>query len=58
MANEELLRPGGPVLKQAAHFKLGTDTVLLADFARTASTSAAPRALRCCSCSQRSKRSI
>ena len=36
MANEELLRPGGPVLKQAAHFKLGTDTVLLADFARTA----------------------
>jgi len=34
MAEMEELWPGGPVLKQAAHFKLGTDTVLLADFAR------------------------
>ena len=36
MADTELLWPGGPVLKQAAHFRLGTDTVLLADFARMA----------------------
>ena len=36
MADREELWPGGPVLRQAAHFKLGTDTVLLADFARTA----------------------
>lgn len=36
MTDTELLWPGGPILRQAAHFKLGTDTVLLADFARTA----------------------
>ena len=35
MADREELWPGGPVLKQAAHFRLGTDCVLLADFART-----------------------
>ncbi len=33
MSKVEALWPGGPVLRQAAHFRLGTDTVLLADFA-------------------------
>ena len=32
----ELLWPGGPRLIQAAHFRLGTDCVLLADFVNTA----------------------
>ena len=32
MSDVELLWPGGPVLAQAAHFRLGTDCVLLADF--------------------------
>lgn len=32
----ELLWPGGPRLLQAAHFRLGTDCVLLADFVNTA----------------------
>jgi len=30
----ECFWPGGPVFRQAAHFRLGTDCVLLADFAR------------------------
>ena len=34
MSDLEQLWPGGPVLRQAAHFRLGTDCVLLADFAR------------------------
>ena len=34
MTDREELWPGGPVLRQAAHFRLGTDCVLLADFAR------------------------
>lgn len=33
MSSIEQLWPGGPVLRQAPHFRLGTDTVLLADFA-------------------------
>lgn len=33
MSKVEELWPGGPILRQAAHFRLGTDTVLLADFA-------------------------
>ena len=36
MSEPELLWPGGPRLKQAAHFRLGTDCVLLADFVNTA----------------------
>ena len=36
MADIELLWPGGPRLMQAAHFRLGTDCVLLADFVHTA----------------------
>lgn len=36
MAEPELLWPGGPVFLQAAHFRLGTDSVLLADFVNTA----------------------
>lgn len=36
MTDKEQLWPGGPVLYQAEHFRLGTDCVLLADFARTA----------------------
>lgn len=36
MADTELLWPGGPRLIQAAHFRLGTDCVLLADFVNTA----------------------
>ena len=36
MSEPELLWPGGPSLKQAAHFRLGTDCVLLADFVNTA----------------------
>ena len=36
MADIELLWPGGPRLMQAAHFRLGTDCVLLADFVYTA----------------------
>ncbi len=35
MSDLEQLWPGGPVLRQAAHFRLGTDCVLLADFVRT-----------------------
>lgn len=34
MGDLEQLWPGGPVLRQAAHFRLGTDCVLLADFVR------------------------
>lgn len=34
MSDFEQLWPGGPVFRQAAHFRLGTDTVLLADFVR------------------------
>ena len=34
MADLEQLWPGGPVLRQAAHARLGTDCVLLADFVR------------------------
>ena len=34
MSDFEQLWPGGPVFRQAAHFRLGTDTVLLADFIR------------------------
>lgn len=36
MSDVEQLWPGGPVLRQAAHFRLGTDCVLLADFVNTA----------------------
>ena len=36
MSEPELLWPGGPRLCQAAHFRLGTDCVLLADFVNTA----------------------
>ena len=36
MTDKEQLWPGGPVLYQAEHFRLGTDCVLLADFARPA----------------------
>jgi len=36
MSDIELLWPGGPRLIQAPHFRLGTDTVLLADFVNTA----------------------
>ncbi len=36
MNDREILWPGGPVLRQAAHFRLGTDCVLLADFVNTA----------------------
>ena len=36
MSDTELLWPGGPRLRQAAHFRLGTDCVLLADFVNTA----------------------
>jgi tRNA1Val (adenine37-N6)-methyltransferase len=35
MSDFEQLWPGGPVFRQAAHFRLGTDSVLLADFVRT-----------------------
>ena len=35
MPEAELLWPGGPRLLQAAHFRLGTDCVLLADFVNT-----------------------
>lgn len=35
MSEAELLWPGGPRLLQAAHFRLGTDCVLLADFVNT-----------------------
>jgi tRNA1(Val) A37 N6-methylase TrmN6 len=35
MPEAELLWPGGPRLIQAAHFRLGTDCVLLADFVNT-----------------------
>ena len=35
MAELEQLWPGGPTLRQAEHFRLGTDCVLLADFAQT-----------------------
>lgn len=31
------LWPGGPLFRQSAHFPLCTDSVLLADFVRTAS---------------------
>ena len=34
MSDFESLWPGGPVFRQAAHFRLGTDTVLLADFVK------------------------
>ena len=34
MSDFEQLWPGGPVFRQAAHFRLGTDSVLLADFVR------------------------
>ena len=34
MGDLEQLWPGGPVLRQAPHFRLGTDCVLLADFVR------------------------
>jgi len=36
MSDIELLWPGGPKFIQAPHFRLGTDTVLLADFVNTA----------------------
>lgn len=36
MSDTEILWPGGPVLRQAAHARLGTDSVLLADFVKTA----------------------
>ena len=36
MLNMEHLWPGGPRFLQAAHFRLGTDSVLLADFVNTA----------------------
>lgn len=36
MSEPEILWPGGPKLWQAAHFRLGTDCVLLADFVNTA----------------------
>ena len=36
MAEPETLWPGGPQFLQAAHFRLGTDSVLLADFVNTA----------------------
>ena len=36
MADREELWPGGPVLRQAAHFRLGTDCVLLTGFANAA----------------------
>ncbi len=35
MSDVEKLWPNGPVLRQAAHFRLGTDCVLLADFVNT-----------------------
>ena len=35
MTDREELWPGGPVLRQAAHARLGTDCVLLADFVPT-----------------------
>ena len=35
MSDWEILWPGGPVFRQAAHFRLGTDCVLLADFVNT-----------------------
>ena len=35
MSDVEKLWPDGPVLRQAAHFRLGTDCVLLADFVNT-----------------------
>ena len=34
MSDFEALWPGGPVFRQAAHVRLGTDTVLLADFVK------------------------
>ena len=34
MSEYEQLWPGGPIFRQAAHFRLGTDTLLLADFVR------------------------
>ena len=34
MSDFEQLWPGGPVFRQAAHVRLGTDTVLLADFVK------------------------
>ena len=34
MSTPETLWPGGPQFLQAAHFRLGTDSVLLADFVR------------------------
>ena len=37
MANIEALWEGGPQFIQSEHFKLGTDSVLLADFVNTAS---------------------
>ena len=36
MSEPERLWPGGPLFLQAAHFRLGTDCVLLADFVNTA----------------------
>lgn len=36
MSTPETLWPGGPQFLQAAHFRLGTDSVLLADFVNTA----------------------
>lgn len=36
MPTPEILWPGGPKLLQAEHFRLGTDCVLLSDFANTA----------------------
>lgn len=36
MPEPETLWPGGPQFLQAAHFRLGTDSVLLADFVNTA----------------------
>ncbi len=35
MSDVEKLWPNGPILRQAAHFRLGTDCVLLADFVNT-----------------------
>ena len=35
MSDFEALWPGGPVFRQAEHVRLGTDTVLLADFVKT-----------------------
>ena len=35
MSTPETLWPGGPQFRQAEHFRLGTDSILLADFVKT-----------------------